>query len=130
MPKSILVIDDEELVAKSLLKLLSSEGYKVTIVRSGLEALEEVRETDFNLIIVDIRMPMLDGIETIKRIRSYLKTANKKLVPELAITAYADRDKYEEARGARVADYLFKPFENAELLHAVRKVLGEFIPEA
>jgi CheY-like chemotaxis protein len=129
MIKQILVIDDEELVTKSLLKLLSSEGYAVTTARGGGEALEKVKEIDFNLIIVDIRMPRLDGIETIKLIRTYLDEANKKLIPEVVITAYADRDKYEEAKGCNVVDYLFKPFENAELLHAVRKVIGEVTQE-
>ncbi len=69
MAKNILVIDDEELITKSLLKLLSKEGYNVTVARSGTEALENIKKIDFDLIISDVRMPEMDGIETIKEIR-------------------------------------------------------------
>ena len=97
MPKKILVIDDEELITKSLLKLLSAEGYNATVVRSGKEAVEKVQEDDFNLIISDVRMSEMDGIKTIKEIRTYLKKLNKESIPEILITGYADREKYEAA---------------------------------
>lgn len=124
MAKNILVIDDEELITKSLLKLLGAEGYKVTIARSGEEALEGIKEVDFDLVISDVRMPGLDGIETIKQIRNYLKNTNKKSIPEILITGYADIDKYEEAMSLNVNDYIYKPFDNAEFLQVVRKVIG------
>jgi CheY-like chemotaxis protein len=56
MTKRILVIDDEELITKSLLKLLSTEGYDTTVVRSGKEAIDKIRGADFDLIICDVRM--------------------------------------------------------------------------
>ena len=57
MAKKILVIDDEELITKSLLRLLSKEGYEVSIARTGSEALEKIKETHFDLIVSDVRMP-------------------------------------------------------------------------
>ena len=123
MAKNILVIDDEELITKSLLKLLGAEGYKVSAARSGKEAIEKSKGEDFDLIISDVRMPRLDGIETIKEIRAYLKKSNKKTIPEILITGYADIDKYKEAIDLKVADYLHKPFEKADLLRVVQKAI-------
>jgi CheY-like chemotaxis protein len=62
MAKNILIIDDEELITKTLLKLLKNTGYAPTIAKSGAEAVEKVKQTDFDLIISDIRMPGMDGI--------------------------------------------------------------------
>ena len=124
MAKKILVIDDEEIVTKSLLKLLSKEGYSVVVTRSGKEGIEKVKEVDFDLIICDVRMPELDGIETIKQIRACLEKSNKKKTPEIVITGYADVNKYEEAIHLKVEEYLHKPFDNAEFLQMVRKTVG------
>ena len=111
MAKNILVIDDEELITKSLLRLLGSEGYNVAVAKNGSEALDRVKEADFDLIVSDVRMPELDGIETIRQIRAYLKTIDKKPIPEILITGYADKEKYETAMNLKVADYLYKPFD-------------------
>jgi len=119
--KNILVIDDEELITKSLLKLLTTEGYNATVVRSGKEGIEKVKTVDFDLLICDVRMPDLDGIETIKQIRAYLKESEKKLIPEILITGYADKDKYEVALNLQVADYLYKPFDRDDFLQAIKR---------
>ncbi len=124
MEKHILIIDDEELITKSLLKFLNKEGYIVTVATSGKEALEKVKETDFNLIISDVRMPEMDGIETIKQIRAYLAKENKPAIPEVLITGYADADKYERATELEVADYLYKPFDASDFLEIVKKSIG------
>lgn len=124
MAKKILVIDDEELVAKSLQKLLNSQGYKVTTAKSGTEAIDIVKENDFDLIISDVRMPALDGIQTIKQIRANLKAAGKKFIPEILITGYADRDKYEAAMGLMVIDYVYKPFDTTDFLKVVKNAIG------
>lgn len=124
MGKKILVIDDEELVTKSLLKLLRNEGYDVNIARSGAEALGEVKKADFDLVVADVRMPEMDGIETIMQIRNHLKKSNKKPIPEILITGYADMDKYQKAMDLRVAGYINKPFDSNDFLRAVKKAIG------
>jgi CheY-like chemotaxis protein len=122
--KKILVIDDEELITKSLLKLLTTEGYNTTVVRSGKEGIEKVKTVDFDLLICDVRMPDLDGIETIKQIRAYLKESEKKLIPEILITGYADKEKYETAVDLKVIDYIYKPFEREEFLKTIKSIIG------
>lgn len=73
MGKNILVIDDEGLVTKTLKRMLSKEGYNTVIASSGMEALSKVQEADFDLIVSDVRMPEMDGIETIEKIRRVLQ---------------------------------------------------------
>ncbi len=121
MAKNILLIDDDELVTGSLKLLLKKEGYNVDVARSGWEALKKVERADFDLIIFDVRMPDMDCIETIKKIRDYLKGAAKMPIPEILITGYADKDKYEEGVALNVGGYLYKPFDNDALMRAVRE---------
>ena len=123
MGENILLIEDEEIVVKSIAKLLKKNGYKVTIARRGIEALEAVKKERYNLLICDVRMPGMDGIDTIKEIRKYLQAEGKPLIPEVVITGYADEDKYKEAVKLKVADYLYKPFNINDFLEVVRRNL-------
>ena len=86
--------------------------------------MEKIKTEDFDLIICDVRMPGIDGIETIKGIRACLEKSGKKAIPEVLITGYADAEKYENAIDLEVTDYLYKPFDNDEFLHIVRKTIG------
>ena len=124
MAKKILVIDDEELITKSLLRLLSAEGYNVAVAKNGSEALDRVKGADFDLIVSDVRMPELDGIETIRQIRAYLEKSNKNQIPEILITGYADKEKYETAMDLKVADYLYKPFDREDFLKVIKRTIG------
>ncbi len=124
MAKNILVIDDEDLITRSLQKLLSKEGYSLVIAKNGQEAIDRIKESDFDLIVSDIRMPELDGIETIQYIRDYLKKSKKKLIPEILITGYADLEKYNKAMELKVSDYIYKPFDSSDFLSAVKKNIG------
>jgi CheY-like chemotaxis protein len=123
MGKKILVIDDEGLVTTSLKQLLHRSGYDVDTVNGGHAAIEKVKETDFDLIVSDIRMPEINGVEVIKRIREYFKEAGKPAIPEILITGYASKENLEEARRLKVADYLYKPFNIQEFLDVVKKNL-------
>ncbi|OQX88137.1 MAG: hypothetical protein B6D55_01105 [Candidatus Omnitrophica bacterium 4484_70.2] len=123
MGENILLIEDEEIVVKSIAKLLKKNGYKVTIAHRGIEALEAVKKERYNLLICDVRMPGMDGIDTIKEIRKYLQAEGKSLIPEVVITGYADEDKYKEAVKLKVADYLYKPFNINDFLEVVKRNL-------
>lgn len=123
MAKNILVIEDEELMSSSLLWLLEKSGYNVTIANNGEEALLKVKNMSFNLIIVDVRMPYIDGIDTLSNIRDYLKKSGTKLVPEIIITGYADENSHKRAMDLGVADYIYKPFDSTEILKAIRNYI-------
>lgn len=123
MAKNILVVDDEELVTESLKRLLKKEGYNVTIAKSGKEAIGKIKDTDFNLIVSDVRMPEIDGVEIVKNIRKYLKENNKKPVPEILITGYSSDESLKQAQELKVADYIYKPFDIKAFLEVVKKNL-------
>lgn len=125
MAKKILVIDDEELVVTSLLKLLKKGGYDAKSAQNYQEAMDRVKDDEFDLIVSDIRMAGQDGLEIIKSIRTYLKENEKKAVPEILITGYADEDKYKDALELGVKAYLNKPFDIKEFLEAVKENLNE-----
>lgn len=124
MPKKILIVDDEVMITKSLKKLLLKEGYDPTIVSSGNEALDEVKTGDFDLVILDVRMPQMDGIETITAIRQYRAVEGKEPIPEIVITGYADENKYKCAVDLKVTAYIYKPFDTNDFLDTIKKVLG------
>lgn len=119
MSKKILVIDDDKLILGTLKRLLTGEGYDIFTAESGNSALEKIKNDTFNLIITDIRMPGLDGLETLKEIRKYLAETQKQAIPELVITGYDNDENRSRADELKVAGYLAKPFDLKELLNSV-----------
>ena len=117
---NILVVDDEADIRKILRLLLSKKGYNVTEAANGAEAVEEARLCNFDLIIMDIMMPRLDGIEATARIREF------SVVPVLFLTAKSlDRDK-EAAYLSGGDDYLVKPFSSTELMLKIESLLRRY----
>ena len=128
MKAKILLVDDDKLVLMTLKRLLTREGYEVTAALSGQGALRRMEEDGFDLIISDIKMPQMDGIETVKRIRDYLTQNNKTPIPEIFITAYAKEDIYQEALALNAAGYIEKPFDVKTLVTTVKTITGEILP--
>jgi len=114
----ILVVDDEENMVHFLTKLLANEGYGVEGVRSGTEALERVRDTSYDLVLCDLRLPGADGIEVLKAVRETLPEA-----AVVVITAYGTIPSAIEAMRAGAYDYVTKPFRAHEILVVVDKAL-------
>ena len=123
MQKKILLIDDDKLVLTTVKRLLSKEGYEVITALSGQRAFRRMEENGFDLIISDIKMPEMDGIETVKKIREYLAQKGKKPIPEIFITAYAKEDIYQKALELSVAGYIEKPFDIKTLLQTTKEVI-------
>ena len=123
MAKKILVIDDEELVVESLNKLLKKEGYSVALARNDKEAMEKIEGLDLDLIVADIRIPGINGVEIIKNIRQYFKEKGKKYIPEILITGYSSEDSLKHAQELKVADFIYKPFDIRDFLRIVKKNL-------
>ena len=119
--KQVLLIDDDDLVLKTVAKFLKSHGYNVTVSQSGEDALEEVRKLNFDLIITDIRMPGIDGIETIKRIREFHAQNNRLNIPEIIITGFMDPEAQRQAEQLGIRDYLYKPFAINDFIKAIKE---------
>ena len=114
---SILVVDDEENVSKLLQKILMKEGYIAHRASNGEEALEIFESTQVDMVISDIKMPGISGIELLRRIKS-IDTS----ITFIMITAFATLETaiYALKMGAR--DYITKPFDLDEVLSSVRKI--------
>ena len=124
MEKKILVVDDEELIVRSLRKLLEKHGYTVFIAKNGLDALEMVDAEGFDLLIADIRMPGLNGVETVQSIYNHLKESQIKPIPVIFITGYADEEIKRRAKALEPLAYVHKPFDIAELVDRIEKAIG------
>jgi len=118
MEKSILVIDDDKLVTHTLSNLLFKQGYSTTASEDGYKALDEIfKGKNVDLIICDLRLPGIDGFETVKRIKQYLKANNKPDIPVIFITGYTDTDLHIKAKD--LGKVLYKPFDNKELIDSI-----------
>lgn len=110
----ILVVDDELVVRDSLKEWLVDEGFQVEMAESGTEALEKISSETFHLMLLDIKMPGMDGVEVLKR--------SKDMHPELPVvmmTAYATVETAVEAMKMGALDYLMKPFDPDSLVPLV-----------
>ena len=123
MSKRILVIDDEELIVKSLSKLLEKTGFEVFIIKRGQDAVAIMEEEDVDLIISDIRMPGMDGIETIKNILDVYKQKDSPTPKIIFITGYADKEAETQAKKLNPAAYIQKPFDISTLVQKINEVL-------
>jgi DNA-binding response OmpR family regulator len=115
--KSILVVDDDLNIRKLISELLESEGYDVLQAEDGREALEFARENPVDLVVLDIIMPHMDGMEVCKRLRDETNT------PIIFVTAKDDVSDLVSALAIGGDDYVTKPFKGAELLARVKAAL-------
>ena len=122
MKKRILVVDDEISIRMGIREFAEYQGYDVTGAANGREALELCRQQDFDLIIMDIMMPEMDGYEAYRRIREI------KDIPALMLSAKGEE--YDKLQGfeAGIDDYVVKPFSIKELMARVNVILMRHEP--
>jgi two-component system, NtrC family, response regulator PilR len=117
---SILVIDDEEIMREILETLLTREGYEVRLAANAAAGLELVRSMPFDVAIVDVMMPGMDGITALDEIKKIDDD-----LPVLMITAYASVENAIAAMKRGAFDYITKPFKNDEVLVVLRNALAQ-----
>ncbi|MBI4574027.1 MAG: sigma-54-dependent Fis family transcriptional regulator [candidate division NC10 bacterium] len=118
MTARILVVDDQEGIRWLLSKLLEDAGYAVSTAADGQEALDAAAKQPPDLVLMDVRMPRLDGMTALERLRQ-----NDPHLPVIMITAYGQVPDAVQAMKLGAADYLLKPFHNEKVLLAIRRVL-------
>lgn len=114
----ILIVDDQRGIRSMLKIVFAEEGYEVTTAANGLEALEKIRAKPPHLVLMDVKMPVMDGIQALKEIRKAYTN-----LPVVIMTAYAEIGKKEQALNLDVADWLYKPLDIEELKQKIRKLL-------
>ncbi len=107
-PFHILLVEDEYINRTLAVTVLKREGWRVTVAENGIQALEVMKETSFDLILMDIQMPEMDGYETTRAIRRREKTTGTHL-PIIAMTAHATQDDREKCMAAGMDGYIAKP---------------------
>lgn len=113
----ILVVDDEPQILRALKSLLARRGYGVTLAASGEEALQRAAETQPSLVILDLTLPGISGLEVCRRIREWSK------MPILILSVRGEEADKISALDLGADDYLTKPFQTGELLARVRALL-------
>jgi len=114
---SILVVDDNPQNIQLLMQSLQSEGYRLAYDTDGLSALERLKNSSFDLILLDVIMPNIDGFETARRVKADVATKD---IPIIFLTAQTDHDNMVEGFRAGGVDYVTKPFDKEILLLRVK----------
>ncbi len=120
IPKRVLVVDDEQNSREGLSKILTKEGYVVHTAENGKKALIEAENNKFDLIITDLRMPEMDGIEVLEKLRK-----KNKDMGVVIVTAYGEVNSYLKSMNLGAFEYLNKPIHLEELRRVINKALHE-----
>lgn len=122
MARCILVVDDSETVRQVLQLSLSTAGFDVIEAEDGVDALEKLADARIDMLITDLNMPNMDGLELIKRVR---KEGSHRFTPIVMLTTESSEQKKQAGRAAGASGWIVKPFKPEQLLKVVKMVLGE-----
>ena len=117
----ILVVDDDKLIRKMICDMLRHSGYEVEGAPNAFRALELLGDQRFDLVLLDVMMPNMDGYELMSTIREDAATSE---VPVIAVTALDDEKNRQRVVDLGFFDHVTKPFEQKRLLEAVARALG------
>ncbi len=117
--KKILLCEDEKDAQEFLAKMLTRNGYEVLCATDGQTALTQTKENPPDLIITDIRLPKIDGIDVVREIRTFNKT-----VKIIFLTAFESSEIQKEASRYDISDYLIKPVSFESLIAKVKQTVG------
>ena len=120
----ILLAEDERINRISAAKLLEKLGYAVTAVENGEQAIAALRGESFDVVLMDVQMPVMDGVEATRAIRAAEKAQARKGIPIIAMTAYAMAGDRERFLAEGMDDYVAKPVELSELMQAIERAFS------
>ena len=124
---TILVVDDDPVIQKLLSVNFEMEGYRVVTAGDGEEGLQKVANDRPDIILLDVMMPRMDGVEVVRRLKGDDATA---AIPVILLSAKAQANDISGGLDAGADDYITKPFDPLELLDKVAALLGPAAPEA
>jgi DNA-binding response OmpR family regulator len=115
--KKIMLAEDEAHIARLIIFKLEREGFKVEWAQDGGEAIDKIKKTMPDLILLDVMMPVMDGFDVLKQIRA---DASLSAIPVFMLTAKGQTEDVEKGFGLGVDDYIIKPFRPAELVARIK----------
>lgn len=118
--KSVLVVEDDQELQEAVAETLKLAGFRVRTANNGIEALQVLERTEIDMVVSDVNMDGMDGIELLEKIR-----ATNTQLPVLMVTAYADVHKAVSAMRLGAVDFMIKPFEPSVLIETVRQQAGD-----
>ena len=116
MSKRILIAEDSSVIQNLTKKILSQQNYEIATVKNGQEVLDSISEQSFDLVLLDIHMPVMDGMQRAKQIRS-----SNLNMPIIAITGNANNYTMQDFNDAGINDFLPKPLNYDQMLDMVKK---------
>jgi len=119
--KQVLVAEDSSVIQNITKKVLQFQNYQITAVKNGLQVLEILEKETFDIILMDINMPGMDGMECARQIRK-LADEKKSVIPIVAITGNAKNYTLEDFREAGINEYLQKPLNFDALVETVKRL--------
>src|SRR5688500_13560545 len=122
MKKRILIVEDNDLNLKLFRDLLTAHGYETIETKEGLEAITLTRNEHPDLILMDIQLPEISGLDVTRKLKSEEAISS---IPIIAVTAFAMKDDEEKILAAGCEAYISKPISIVPFLNTVRKFLGE-----
>ncbi|MDE3015354.1 MAG: response regulator [Pseudomonadota bacterium] len=122
MKKRILIVEDNDLNLKLFRDLLTAHGYETIETKEGIEAVSLTKSERPDLILMDIQLPEISGLDVMRRLKSDDAIRN---IPIIAVTAFAMKDDEEKILSAGCEAYISKPISIVPFLNTVRKFLGE-----
>ncbi len=120
MPKMVMTVDDSASFRQMVRFILKQAGYDVIEAVDGQDAADKIAETNVHMIITDLNMPKMDGIELIKHIRNDLKD---RFVPIIMLTTESQDSRKQEGRKAGATGWIVKPFKPEQLIMVVKKLI-------
>jgi CheY-like chemotaxis protein len=118
----VLVVEDSTVNQAVILAMLHRAGHSADVARNGLEAVNAVRDNDYDLVLMDIQMPGMDGVSATREIRAL--PGGKANVPIIAVTADVVRGSRERFLAAGMNDYIAKPIQMNDLFAAIDRCVG------
>jgi CheY-like chemotaxis protein len=122
--KKILVAEDSSVIQNLTKRILLNQNYEIDAVKNGQQVLKNMASKDYNLILMDINMPIMDGIECTKQIRA-LSDSAKNSLPIIAITGNAKNYSLKDFNNMGINDFLPKPLNFDSLVEIVKKYIGD-----
>jgi len=120
--KRVLIVDDEPDILKTVIFRLKKAGYQIITAEDGETGMELARKEKPDLVLLDVRLPLIDGYEVCQRLKS---DDNFKKIPVIFLTASAADEIADKTKASGANDYIIKPFEPEELLNKVKNILDK-----